>query len=247
MGLSGRVALVTGAGSGIGREVALALAERGADVAVNDLYGERAEETARLVSGLGRRAVALQGDVSRRDAVAGMVDRALAELGRIDILVNNAGHFSAKPFIEMAFEEWAHMFAVHVHGAFHCTQRVVPGMMERKWGRIINISSIAALSGGARLLVHYAAAKAALVGFTRSLARELAPYNITVNAVAPGAVDTPMTAAMNPRFVEAMIRATPLRRLGTPREIAAVVVFLATEEAGFITGQVLSPNGGQYI
>lgn len=245
--MSGRTALVTGAGSGIGRETALALAERGVDVAVNDLYKERAEETARLVAAQGRKAAAVPGDVSRPDDVARMVDQALSALGRIDILVNNAGFITAVPFAEMAFKEWDRMFAVHVDGAFHCTQRAVAGMMERQWGRIINISSIAALSGGGRSVVHYAAAKAALIGFTKSLARELAPYNITVNAIAPGAIDTPMTAAMNPKFVEVMVRATPLRRLGTPRDIAAAVVYLASEDAGFVTGQVLSPNGGQYI
>lgn len=247
MGLSGKVALITGAGSGIGREAALMLADRGVDIAVNDLYGERAEETARMVMGRGRRAVALQGDVSQPGVVAEMVERVLSELGRVDILVNNAGHYAVKPFLEMTFEEWRRMFAVHVDGAFYCTQRVVPGMMERRWGRIINVSSIAALSGGGRWIAHYAAAKAALIGLAKSLARELAPYNITVNVVAPGGVDTPMTAAMNPKFVESMVQATPLKRLGTPREVAAAIVFLTTEEAGFITGQVLSPNGGQRI
>jgi NAD(P)-dependent dehydrogenase (short-subunit alcohol dehydrogenase family) len=245
-GVEGKIAFITGGGSGIGRATAVALAHKGANLAVCDLNLPGAEETAHLIAGNGQRAIALQADVSRLDDVQAAVSKAQQEFSRIDILYNNAGIGDQVPFVEITEEQWDRMFAVHVGGAYNCTRAVLPGLLERNWGRIISTSSMGALMGGGRL-VHYCAAKAGIIGFTISMASELARTGITVNAVAPGVIDTPMLQQSSERWREAVIKATPTRRAGKPEDIAYAVAFLAAEEASFITGQVLSPNGGAYM
>jgi 2-hydroxycyclohexanecarboxyl-CoA dehydrogenase len=245
-GVEGRSAFITGGGSGIGRATAVELAKRGANVAVCDLNLPGAEETAHFVSGNGQRAIALQADVSRLEDVQEAVAKAQQEFSRIDILYNNAGIGEQVPFAEITEEQWDRMFAVHVGGTYNCTRAILPGLLERNWGRIISTSSMGALMGGGKL-VHYCAAKAGIIGFTISMASELARTGITVNAVAPGVIDTPMLQQGPERWREAVIKATPTRRPGRPEDIAYAVAFLAAEEASFITGQVLSSNGGAYM
>ncbi|MFQ5826195.1 MAG: SDR family oxidoreductase [Dehalococcoidia bacterium] len=247
MNLAGKSALVTGGGSGIGRAIALAFAGEGADVAVNDMDLARAEGVAEEVRGLGRRALALKADVTRPEEVNPMLERAWGEFSRIDILVNNAGIGpDIVALADMTQEQWQRMLAVHVHGAFNCTRGLIGGMMEQKWGRVISMSSVAGLAGESHG-VHYCTAKAALLGFTKALAREVARHGITVNAIAPGVIDTAMAASLPPRVIEGLVKATPLRRKGQPEEIAHVAAFLASDGAAFITGQVISPNGGYYM
>ncbi|MDP6100655.1 MAG: SDR family NAD(P)-dependent oxidoreductase [Dehalococcoidia bacterium] len=246
MSLQGKTALVTGAGSGIGRATALALAGQGVAVAVNDVDLERAQVTAKEVSSRGVRAVAARADVSSPDEVTAMIDEARKELNQIDILVNNAGIEHVVPFAQMAYEDWRRMLGIHVDGAFNCARGVVEGMVAARWGRIVNMASVAAFMGP-DLQVHYATAKAALVGFTKSLAREVAPFGVTVNAIAPGLIDTPMARSFSPRFVDKMLELTPVGRLGQPEDIAYTALFLVAEEASFITGQVISPNGGHWV
>jgi 3-oxoacyl-[acyl-carrier protein] reductase len=246
--LAGKVALITGSGStGMGRAHALLMAQRGADVVVHDVDAAGAQETAAMVRATGRTARVLVADITDVKTMTAGVRQAEAELGHIDVLVNNAGigqHLSIEEIDEAAYQR---MFDVHVKGTLFTTQVLVPGMKQRRYGKIINISSIWGMVG-APTASHYCAAKAALLGFTKAWAKELAPYNIHVNAVAPGGVLTPM-----PIKVQGMERIrekekkVPLQRWATPEEIAYTVAFLASPEADFITGQVISPNGGETI
>jgi NAD(P)-dependent dehydrogenase (short-subunit alcohol dehydrogenase family) len=243
--LEGRVAVVTGAGAGIGAAVARSLAEEGASVVVLDLR----EDTARAVAGsLPSPALGIGTDVSDRTAVEAALARTIDRFGRVDVLVNNAGHAKYVPFREVTEEIWDRMIAVHLKGAFNCTKGVVEPMVAQGWGRIVNMSSVAALTGSP-LHTHYSAAKGGVVGFTKALAKELGPHGITVNSVAPGFVRTGITGAAGfpEEFEDRFVEMAPVRRVGTPEEIASAVTFLASEEAGFITGQVLSPNGGFVI
>jgi 2-hydroxycyclohexanecarboxyl-CoA dehydrogenase len=245
MELDGRVAVVTGAGGGIGAAVAKALAAEGAAVAVIDLH----EEGARAVAdGLPGQSRSFAADVSDRASVDEAIGAVLAEWGRVDVLVNNAGHARYLPFREVTEEIWDRMIAVHLKGTFNCTKAVVEAMVAQGYGRIINMSSVAALTGSP-LHTHYSAAKGGMVAFTKALAKELGPEGITVNSVAPGFVRTAITGAPDfpAEFEERFVETTPLRRVGEPEEIAAAVTFLASSKAGFITGQVLSPNGGYVI
>lgn len=245
MRLQGKASLVTGAGSGIGRETALLFAKEGADVIVNDISGKRANQTALEVEKLGRKTLAIKADVSQSQQVKGMIEEALRQLQRVDILVNNAGIGEEVSFLETTEESWRRMFATHMEGTFYCTKGVLPGMIERKWGRIISISSVAGLTGEAGL-VHYSAAKAAIVGFTKALAKEVASFGVTVNAVAPGVIQTPGLGVVSEEMRQRFIKSTPVGRLGQPVDIAAACAYLSSEEASFVTGQVLSPNGGFY-
>ncbi|MGH6952556.1 MAG: SDR family NAD(P)-dependent oxidoreductase, partial [Alphaproteobacteria bacterium] len=226
--LEGKVALITGGGGGMGRADSLLLADLGADVIVHDLAAERAHETARLVIAKGRRALALAGDVADAPRIAAEIARAEGEMGRIDVLVNNAGiggqYFTIDEIDEAIFER---MFAVHVRGAFFATRAVVPGMKRRRAGKIINISSNWGMAGNANSS-HYCGAKAALLGLTKAWAKELAPHNICVNAIAPGWVDTGMGSPEEKRKAAERI---PLRRLGRPEEVAHAVAFLASSES----------------
>jgi NAD(P)-dependent dehydrogenase (short-subunit alcohol dehydrogenase family) len=246
MSLQGRIALVSGGGSGIGRATAIRLAEDGADSVVLDVNLDGARETATRLEKLGRRAVAQRADVTRSDEVRAAVEQAERTLGPIDVLVNNAGLAWQATFLEMSEADWDRMLAVHLKGAYNCTRAVLPGMLERRWGRIVSLSSIAGLGGTGRS-VAYATAKAALIGFTKSLAREVAPHGITVNAVAPGFIATPLTSTWPADRRARVAEETPVRREGTPEDIAHAIAYLASEEASFVTGQVLSPNGGRYM
>jgi 3-oxoacyl-[acyl-carrier protein] reductase len=246
--MAGRVALVTGAGSGIGLATALLLAERGCDLAINDIDGAAAREAAKRIAALGRRAHPAICDVSEVAALERTVAEVEAAFGRIDVLVNTAGVSSAKRRLEEIDEaDFARMFGVHAKGAFFATRAVVPGMKRRRYGRIVNVSSNWALAGSPELS-HYCGAKAALLGFTRAWAHELAPWGIAVNAAVPGTTITPMIAA---RLSEAEIReqekATLLGRWAAPEEIARAIAFLASDEASATTGQMLVANCGQHI
>ncbi|MDP7470484.1 MAG: 3-oxoacyl-ACP reductase family protein [Dehalococcoidia bacterium] len=246
MSLSGKVALVTGAGSGIGRAVSLALAGQGVAMVVNDIDLERAQATAKEVVARGVQAVPVRADVTIPEDVQAMLKEARHELGDIDILVNNAGTGKVVPFHQMSYEVWKDMMALHLDGAFVCTRGVIEGMVSARWGRIVNLSSIMAFSNAERL-VHYATAKAGVVGFTKSLAREVAPYGVTVNAIAPGVIETPLLRTATDRFVDKMVAQTPVGRLGTTDDIVHTAMFLISEEASFVTGQVISPNGGFWV
>lgn len=243
MKLKDKVALVTGAGSGIGRSCALWLAEEGADVVITDLNLPAAERVAQEVRGKGRRALVVRADVADSDQVADLVQQATKEFGRVEILINNAGHAQPKPFTELTEADWDRMIAVHLKGTFNCTQAVIKGMISRRWGRIISIASTAGLTGTPNH-IHYSAAKAGIIGFTKALAKDMAPLGITLNAVAPGIIETPILSGVPEELKQLYISRTPVGRMGRPEDIAAVVAFLATEDASFITGQVISPNGG---
>jgi 3-oxoacyl-[acyl-carrier protein] reductase len=243
--MSGRVALVTGASRGIGKAIAARLAGLGANIAVNDVEGARAagESTAHELRGTGVEVVFVAADVSRSEDVAGMVAEVERLLGPVDILVNNAGITRDGLFVRMEESDWDAVMAVNLKGAFLTSKAVARGMMKRRRGAIVNLSSVVALRGNAGQ-ANYAAAKAGLVGLTKSLARELAPRNIRVNAVAPGYIQTSMTEALSEAAREAIHGATPLDRIGMPEDVADAVAFLAGDGASFITGVVLPVDGG---
>ncbi len=247
--LAGKVALVTGAGSGIGRANSVLMAARGAAVIVNDLDAPAAEQTVALIRQAGGVARACIADVSDGASVAHAFALAQRSLGPVDVLVNNAGIPSGMPAFEEIDEAAIdRMFDVTVKGAMLCTRSVLPAMKARRSGKIVNTSSITAYGSHSRGSV-YAAAKGAIISLTRAWAREFAQWNIHVNAVAPGRVRTPMTAGLSadPAYREEVRRRVPLGRRGEPEEIAAVVAFLASSDADYMTGQVLSPNGGEIM
>lgn len=245
--LRDKIAMITGAGDGMGRAHALLMAERGADIVVADIDSAKAEETAELVREKGRRAHVEVVDMGDTQAVLAMAEKAAGRLGRIDILVNNAGFGERALIDDISEDSFDRMMSVHVRGSFFCTQAVVPAMKEAGYGKIINISSIWGMTG-APVASHYCAAKAALLGFTKSWAKELAPWNIHVNAVAPGGVRSGgPTKLDDPAILKAKEEKVPLKRYCQPGEISYAVAFLASHEADFITGQVISPNGGETI
>jgi 3-oxoacyl-[acyl-carrier protein] reductase len=245
--LDGRVALVTGGGRGFGRAIALALGREGADVAVN--YRENAAVAAEVVTALekaGRRAVALQADVGRDADARALVDGVLRRLGRLDVLVNNAGIMDRGLFNEVPVGQYATMFATNVMGTLFCTHHALPAMIERRYGRIINLSSQLARAGvGTGGFAAYATTKGAVESFTRALAHEVGAHGITVNCIAPGGIDTDMSrAVMTPEYRARRIKELPVRRLGDVEDVAYCAVFLAADAAGYLTGQVLHPSGG---
>ncbi|PWM38020.1 MAG: 3-oxoacyl-ACP reductase [Clostridiales bacterium] len=242
-----KVVLITGASRGIGLACARAFGAAGYRVAINyNQSAARAEALARELIAGGCDAIAVQADVSERAQVERMVRQINLDFGRVDVLVNNAGIAQQKLFCSISPAEWRRMFAVTVDGAYHCCQCVLPGMIARQQGKIVNVSSIWGIAG-ASCEVHYSAAKAALIGMTKALAKELGPSGITVNCVAPGVVDTEMNQGLDEYTRAALREETPLGVIGSPQDIASAVLFLASEGADFITGQVLSPNGGFVI
>lgn len=244
--LAGKVAIVTGAAQGIGRAIAEALARDGADVAVVDLEVTRAEETARAVLSQGRRALVIKANVAEWADVAAMADRVLTELGRIDILVNNAGITRDSLLLRMKEEDWNAVLDVNLKGTFHCTKAVLPAMTKQRSGAMVNIASVVGVMGNAGQ-ANYAASKAAVIGLTKTVAREYASRGITVNAVAPGFIVSPMTDPLPDKVKEELIARIPFGRMGTDREVAAGILFLASDEASYVTGHVLDINGGLYL
>jgi 2-hydroxycyclohexanecarboxyl-CoA dehydrogenase len=247
--MPGRVALVTGGARGIGREIALSLAADDRSVAVGDLRLDEARHTVRELEAAGGRGLALELDVADSASVQDAVRRAGETLGPVDVLVNNAGWDELRPFLETDEAFWDRVIEVNYKGCLRTTRAVLPAMAERGWGRVVNIGSDAGRVGSSLEGV-YSGAKGAVIAFTKTLAREVARSGITANTVCPGPTDTPMLAEIvgrapdGARVIEAMTRAVPMRRLGRPEEVAAAVVFLASERAGFITGQTLSVSGG---
>jgi len=247
VGLKDRVAVVTGGASGIGRAIAHRLARDGAHVAIWDRDISGARKVASEIADLGRRVAAIETDVASFADVEKAAERVRRELGKISILVNDAGYGEIVPLAQMTEAQWDKMIAVHLKGTFNCTRVVVGDMIDGHWGRIVSVSSVAGLKGAAGF-VHYSAAKAGITGFTKALAFELGSSGITVNAIAPGLIDTPILKASSVRddTIGAIVRQTPVARIGTPDDIAACCGYIVSEEASFLTGQVLSPNGGMH-
>ena len=241
----GRVALVTGGAQGIGKAIAMALAREGAEVAVTDVNEAGAGEAAQEIAGLGGRTWALAGDVSSFDEARKMVEKVRTEAGRIDILINNAGITRDSLLLRMKEEAWDSVIAVNLKGAFNFCKAAVPAMVKQRWGRIVNMSSVVGAMGNAGQ-VNYAASKAGLIGLTKSLSREVAARGVTVNAVAPGFIDTAMTQALSEKVRNALLSQIPAGRLGGVEDVVAATLFLASPMSGYITGQVLHVNGGMY-
>jgi len=244
--LEGNVALVTGGAQGIGKAIVGLLADCGATVVVSDVKIETAEQTVGELVSRGKKAIAVQADVAKAEEVKAMVDTALSKFGKIDILVNNAGITRDTLLLRMKDEDWDLVLSVNLKGTFHCMKAVLPAMSKQRRGKIVNISSIVGAIGNPGQ-ANYAASKAAVVGLTKTVAREYASRGITVNAVAPGFIDTAMTAALPAEVKENLMKQIPLARLGSPSDIAHAVVFLVSEGSGYMTGQVLHVNGGMYM
>ncbi len=247
LGLKGKVALVTGAGSqiGFGRAIAVTLAKEGCDMIVNDINLGQAQRTADEVKTLGCKSLAIKADVSSSTEVNKMVQTTLQEFGKIDILVNNAGiSIPGKLFVDKPESEWDQEINIVFKGVMICSQAVLPCMLERKYGKIINISSGAGRSGGSDAMIVYSAAKAAVISFTKGLARELATTGINVNSVAPGIADTGFSANVPPEFLEGAKELIPIKRLTKPEEVANMVAFLASDVAIGIIGQTYGVDGG---
>jgi 3-oxoacyl-[acyl-carrier protein] reductase len=243
--LTGKVAIVTGGARGIGRAITLALARQGATVLPGDVLVDGARQLAAEIVAAGGKAEGLALDVTSAPSVQAAVELTIQRFGRIDILVNNAGIARDQILMRMKREEWDAVLGINLTGAFTCSQAVVRPMMKQRWGRIIGISSVVGQSGNAGQS-NYAASKAGLIGFSKSLAQELASRSVTVNVVAPGLIDTDMTRALSENVRNEWAAKVPLGRLGTADDVASAVCFLATDEASYITGQVLAVNGGMY-
>ncbi len=242
--LEGKVALVTGASRGIGHTIALRLGAAGARVVVNDVvFREGPEAAAEAVRSVGGEARVIQADITKAEQVQKMFQQVEAEWGSVDILVNNAGITRDGLIMRMSEEDWDAVLTVNLKGAFLCCRAAARSMIRKRWGRIINMSSVVALAGNPGQ-VNYSASKAGLIGMTRTLAKELASRNITVNALAPGFIDTDKVKTMSEDARKQALSRIPMGRLGTPEDVAAVVAFLATEEANYITGQVIGVDGG---
>ena len=241
--LAGKVAIISGSGRGIGRALALKLASEGANVVVNDLDAGPAAETVAAIKAAGGKAVAYPLDVASEEAIKAAVKQITTEIGKIDILVNNAGITRDGLLLRMKRSDWDEVLTTNLTAAFLLTQACLSGMMKQRWGRIINITSIVGQTGAAGQ-ANYSASKAGLIGFTLSVAREVASRNITVNAVAPGYIATAMTEVLTDEQKQAITAGIPLGRQGADADIANAVVYLASNEAGYVTGHVLDVNGG---
>ena len=246
MELLGKVALVTGAAQGIGRAIALLLAQKGADIVVSDINLEKAEETVREIETIGRRAMAIRADVANTNDVERMVEAILGRFGQIDILVNNAGITRDKLILRMTEEDWDAVLNVNLKGTFNCTKAVVRHMSKQRRGKIVNIAYVVGEMGNVGQ-ANYSASKAGVIGFTKTIAREFAQRGINVNAIAPGYIETPMTEVLPEKVKEELRGMIPMGRLGRPGDVAEAVLFLVSEASRYITGQVLNINGGIYM
>jgi 3-oxoacyl-[acyl-carrier protein] reductase len=245
MDLTNKVAIVTGSARGIGRAIALKLAEVGANVAVNDIpsASEALEGVVKEIQALNRQSIAAVGDVSSAEDVARMVESVIGKFGRIDILVNNAGVTRDGLVMRMSDEDWNTVLNIDLKSAFLCTRAVLRPMLKQRWGRVVSIASIVGITGNAGQ-ANYAAAKAGVIAFTKSVAKEVASRGITVNAIAPGFIDTKMTQSLDEKQSAELMKRIPVGYAGAPRDVAEAVAFLASEEARYITGQVLGVDGG---
>jgi 3-oxoacyl-[acyl-carrier protein] reductase len=244
--MKGRVAFVTGAAQGIGRACALALAEAGARLVLADVNQEKLDGVANEVAGCGSEALAVPMNVADAVQVEAAFRKAYERFEKVEILVNNAGITRDQLLVRMKREDWDAVLSVNLTGAYLCTQQALPGMMKQRYGRMVNIASVVARMGNAGQ-ANYIASKAGLIGLTKAVAQEVASRNITVNAVAPGFIATAMTEKLNEQARERLLQRVPLGRMGTDRDVAVAVRFLASEEAGYITGHVLDVNGGMYM
>lgn len=245
--LLGKVALVTGGSRGIGRAICLALAAEHSDIAVNYVSNpDAAEETVAALRQLDVKAEAFKADISDTEQCSNMIEEVMSKLGRIDVLVNNAGITQDRSFMKMSLEEWRKVLTVNLDGVFNVTHAVLPQMAERKWGRIINIASIVGQIGNFGQ-ANYSTAKGGMIALTKTLAREVAKKGITANAVAPGYIETDMTAKVSEQVLNWVCEMTPVGRLGRPEEVARAVRFLAAPNSSYITGQVINVNGGMFM
>jgi len=246
MNLEGRVALVTGASQGIGHACALHLAREGASVAVAARNQQKLDELAAAITASGGKAAAFQMDVADEEQIKVAIKSAIAHFGKVDILVNNAGITRDQLVMRMKRPDWDVVLNTNLTSAYLCIQNVIPSMLKQRWGRIINITSVFGRMGQAGQ-ANYAASKAGLIGLTLAIAREVASRNITSNAIAPGFIETNMTASLGDDFKQNALKQIPLGRVGTPQDIASAVAFLASDEASYITGHVLNVNGGMLM
>ena len=244
--LKDKVALITGAAQGIGKAIALKLADSGADVVIVDMNLEKAQETAKEIEGRGRRAIALKANVANLQETEAMIDETVAKLGAIHILVNNAGITRDALILRMKEEDWDAVISVNLKGVFNCTKAAVKHMVKQRYGRIINIASIVGEMGNAGQ-ANYSASKAGVIALAKTVAREFASRNITCNAIAPGFIETAMTQALSEKVREELAKQIPMARLGTPEDVAEGVLFLVSDSSNYITGQVLNINGGMYM
>lgn len=246
MNLEGQTAIITGGAQGIGKSISARLAGAGANLVISDINLEAARKTAEELSSDSVKCIAVQADVSDGKQVSDMLEKAVKELGGVDILVNNAGITRDGLLMRMKEEDWDLVMSINLKGAFHCTKAVLPSMAKKRRGRIVNIASIVGVMGNAGQ-ANYSASKAGLIGLTKTVAREYAGRGITSNAVAPGFIDTAMTQALSEKVREDLMKQIPLGRLGTSEDIASAVAFLVSNDAAYITGQVIHVNGGMLM
>ncbi len=246
MQLDGKVALVTGAAQGIGKAIALLLAEEGADVVISDLNLDLASAVASEVKSLGRRSLAIEGNVADSQSVEAMISEVVEQFGGIDILVNNAGITKDALILRMKDDDWDKVMAVNLKGTFNCMRAALKPMAKQRAGKIVNIASIVGLMGNAGQ-VNYAASKAGVIGMTKTVAREFAARGLNVNAVAPGFIETAMTDAIPEKAKNELISNIPMKKLGSADDVAKAVLFLVSDDSAYITGQVISVNGGMYM